>query len=240
MDTMFSYGSIQKLSETEISIYKYIIDNGEKVFYMTIRELAKELNVSTSTIVRFCNKVGCENYSEFKQKLQRENEKTIVNHPKSDLNELLRYFQGTNTSAFEEKISQGADLIRSADMVVFIGQGSSGALANYGARYFSNLGKFSIGLSDTYYPIVLKTGEKMVVIVLSVSGETKEVIDFLAKFQACSAKILSITNEPNSTIAKMSDWNISYYMDLEKVYGEYNATTQVPPMFLIEVLARRM
>ena len=37
---MFSYEDIQKYNETEMSIYKYIVSNIDKVQYMTIRELA--------------------------------------------------------------------------------------------------------------------------------------------------------------------------------------------------------
>ena len=53
---MFSYEEIQKYNETDIRIYKYIVSNIDKIQYMTIRELAKEIHVSTSTILRFCNK----------------------------------------------------------------------------------------------------------------------------------------------------------------------------------------
>ena len=52
---MFSYEEIQKYNETDVRIYKYIVSDIDKIQYMTIRELAKELQVSTSTILRFCN-----------------------------------------------------------------------------------------------------------------------------------------------------------------------------------------
>jgi DNA-binding MurR/RpiR family transcriptional regulator len=237
---MFSYDIIRKFNETEILIYKYIIANQGKVTFMTIRELAKELNVSTSTILRFCNKIECNNYSEFKKKLG-ENIKEISNiAPQSDLQVLLHYFQGTNTSAFETKIKQGVEIIKNAEMVVFVGLGSSGTLARYGSRYFSNLGKFSIGLEDPYYPVVDIGEKKVALLVLSVSGETKEIVDFIKDFPAHNSKILSITNQPNSTISKMSDWNISYNMNMQRVNGGFNATSQVPVLFLIEVLARRL
>ncbi len=38
---------------------------------MTIRELAKELQVSTPTILRFCNKNNFDGYSEFKEALKK-------------------------------------------------------------------------------------------------------------------------------------------------------------------------
>lgn len=79
-----------------------------------------------------------------------------------------------------------------------------------------------------------------VVIALSVTGETKEVVDLLNRFKTSRCNILSITNQSNSTIAQISDWNISYNMEMISVNGGYNATSQVPVLFLIETLARRL
>ena len=69
---MFSYEEIQKYNETDICIYKYIVSNIDKVQYMTIRELAKAIHISTSTILRFCNKNNFEGYSDFKEALKKE------------------------------------------------------------------------------------------------------------------------------------------------------------------------
>lgn len=236
---MFSYDNIQKFNETEIRIYKFIVDNVEKIPYMTIRELAHAIQVSTSTILRFCNKLGCDGYKEFKERLKKYVHQIQEMPPQGDLNELLHYFKKTNTNLFEQKIEEGAHFIRKAETVIFIGSGSSGALAKYASRYFSNLGKFSIGLEDTLYPIT-KDMESSVVIALSVSGETNGVIDLINKFKMNKCTILSITNISNCTISQMSDWNISYNMDIHNVNGGYNATTQVPVLFLIEALASRI
>ena len=236
---MFSYNNIEKFNETEIKIYKFIVGNGEKVPYMTIRELADAIKVSTSTILRFCNKLDCDGYKEFKEKLKEYVYKIQEMPPQSDLTEILNYFNKTNTNSFDQKIEEGADFIRKAETLIFIGSGSSGALAKYAARYFSNLGKFSIGLEDTLYPIT-KDMKTTAVIALSVSGETKGVINLINQFKINKSNILSITNQSNCTIAQISDWNISYNMNIHEVNGGYNATTQVPALFLIEALSRRI
>lgn len=238
-DTMFSYDIIQKFNETEIRIYKFIIGNEEKIPYMTIREFADEIQVSTSTILRFCNKLDCDGYNEFKERLKKNMHQVQNVQPQDNLKELLHYFKEINTNLFEQKIEEGAHFIREAKTVIFIGSGSSGALAKYSARYFSNLGKFSIGLEDALYPIT-KDMESAVVIALSVSGETKGVIELINKFKISKCNILSITNQSNCTISQISDWNISYNMDMHKANGGYNATTQVPVLFIIEALAGRI
>ena len=180
---MFSYDDIQKFNETEVRLYKSIVDNGDKLPYMTIRELAEKTNMSTSSILRFCHKMNYDGYNEFKKGLTKYLFQIQERPPQNDLSELLHYFHRTNTNSSEQKLEQGTEFIRKAERVIFVGQGSSGTLARYGARFFSNLGKFSIGLEDPYYPI------------------TK---------------------------------------DMLRTNGGYNATTQVPVLFLIETLARRL
>ena len=63
---MFDYEQMKELNELEMTMYNYIITHADKVTSMTIRQLAKELNVSSTTVLRFCSKLGCEGYSEFK------------------------------------------------------------------------------------------------------------------------------------------------------------------------------
>ena len=237
---LFRYDIIQKFNETEIMLYKYMISNAEKIPYMTIRELAADVNMSTSTIIRFCNRLDCASYNDFKEQFGRYIKESAGITPGFDLKQLLHYFQGTTTCAFENKIQEGVRLIREAEMVIFAGLGSSGALARYGARYFSNFGKFSVGLEDVLYPLMETSIPKTSVIALSVSGETTELIETIQKFRAHGCNILSITNHPNSTIARISDWNISYCLESETVNGGFNATSQVPVLFLMEALARRI
>ena len=118
---MFSYDEIQKFNETEIIIYKYIIANLEKVPYMTIRELANDIHISTSTLLRFCNKNGYNGYSEFKEAISREINILTVQTPLDDLKELNLFFQMTNSSAFETKISFAVEKIKNSDYLIFIG-----------------------------------------------------------------------------------------------------------------------
>lgn len=61
---------------------------------MTIRELAKELQVSTSTILHFCNKNNFDGYSKFKETLKKEITLQAVCPPMEDLQELFDFLQG--------------------------------------------------------------------------------------------------------------------------------------------------
>lgn len=237
---IFTYEQIQKLSETEIQIYQYILANKEMACYSTIRQLAKEIPVSTTSILRFCHKLDCEGYKDFQEKLRQYVKEEIEIQPKDDLSEILHYFEGVNTPAFEQEMGKATELLREAKHILFVGLGTSGNLGKYGARYFSNFGKFSMSIEDAFYPVLQDATENTVVIVLSVSGESEGIVDLLNRFQKHKYKILSITNTKTSTIAKMSDWNISYHLESRKIEEIYDITSQVPVIFILEALARRL
>ena len=67
-------------SPTEQVIAKYITDNGEKVSFMTIQDLAKETYSSNVTIIRLCKKLGCEGFKDFKIRYIKELESIKDNH----------------------------------------------------------------------------------------------------------------------------------------------------------------
>ena len=237
---MFCYENIQKLNELELLVYHYVMQNKKQITYMTVRELADAVHVSSSTVMRFCKKLGCDGYSEFRVKFKMYLKEEKKEQPKEDLDEILHYFQGFHTSAFEEQIAIAANMIKESERVIFIGIGTSGILGKYGARYFSNLHKFCQYIEDPYYPILEDICENAVVIALSESGETRELLQMVSSFKEHNCKILSVTNKNSCTLAKMADFNMSYFVSEQKTESRYNITTQVPVLFLIEAIGRRL
>ena len=77
-------------------------------------------------------------------------------------------------------------------------------------------------------------------IALSESGETRQTIEMTESFKRHQCKILSITNKDSSTLSKISDMNLSYFVTERFVEGRYNVTSQVPVLFLMETIARRL
>ncbi|MCB6216335.1 MULTISPECIES: MurR/RpiR family transcriptional regulator [Bacillus] len=236
---MFTHEIIASFNELETSLYNYICQNGEKVVYMRIRELADETHVSTASILRFCKKLNCEGFSEFKVKLKMQLEKNKKTVLKSSQHSIAEFFERTLKGDIEEKIAEAALLITKAESVIFIGVGSSGILAEYGARYFSCLGKFSMYIKDPYFPTHSQFRRNSITIALSVSGEGHSTVTHLHQLKQEGSKVISITNHKHSTIARISDINISYYVT-EEWFENANITTQIPVMYILESMAREI
>ena len=236
---MFNSEIIKSLNDLELMLYRYVIKNTEKVTYMRIRELADEAHVSTTTILRFCKKFDCNGYSEFKVKLKLYLQGSNTNDNKNDQSIIVDFFKKLNTQELDEKIETICELISNSSNLVFLGSGTSGILCKYAARYFSIMGKFASYIDDPFFPTNYKTYENCVIIILSVSGETQPVINLINNFKRENCPIVSITNSENCTISKISDLNISYYINQEKI-GISDITTQVPVLYIIERIARTL
>lgn len=237
---MFDYNQIQNLNDLEMLVYDYVMKNKNMVIYMTIRELADAVHVSTSTVIRFCKKLGCDGYTEFRIKYKMYLQEHEDLNAKEDIEELKHYFKSVDTPVQDQSIEEAAEMIRRAKRVIFVGVGTSGILGKYGARFFSNVGKFTQSIDDPYYPIQEDMPEETIIIALSVSGETNEILRIVHEMKQRNCKILSITNKNSSTLAKISDKNLSYFISEQKVGKGLNITTQVPVLFLLETLAKRI
>lgn len=107
---MFSNEIIASFNDLETSIYHYICQNKEKIPYMRIRELADETHVSTATILRFCRKLNCEGFTEFKIKFKlylQENKKTSIKGSKQSI---VEFFERTLRGDLDEKSSRQQNL----------------------------------------------------------------------------------------------------------------------------------
>lgn len=237
---MFTHAAIANLNGLEMMVYNFVIKNKDKVMYMTIRELADAAGVSTTTVLRFCRKLNCEGYSEFRVRFKLYLEQTEAQPANFGSSEIISFFKSTNNEEFDNLIDHAVDIICSSERIIFVGAGTSGALAKYGARFFSNVGKFSNHIDDPYFPVTNDMARNALAIVLSVSGETEEILRFASQFSLHHCKVMSITSHENSSLAKLADFNISWHIPPVRIAGVYDITTQIPVIYILETIGRRL
>lgn len=237
---MFSPEQIKAMNELELEVYRYVSEHLRAVPYMRIRELASEAHVSTTTILRFCKKVDCNGYSEFKFKIKEFLGRQSAVNLTDDSGEVRQFFQERlPSSAFQEQLEKASTLLAKADTIIFFGIGNSLYIAEYAARCFTNVGKFSLCVTDPFYPTRLVPSISALAIVLSVSGESTQILEFARDLKNTNCPFISVTANADNTLAKMSDMAISVGVKPQRRdYVDY--TTQVPMLHLVEALARRM
>ncbi|WP_054665211.1 MurR/RpiR family transcriptional regulator [Lacticaseibacillus camelliae] len=240
---MFPYAKLRTLNGLESSVYTYINQHQAEVETMTIRELAEKAHVSTTTILRFANKMGYEGYSELKYALKRNRAALSEPTPLSDqdLSAPLAEFETVTTPEFSKLVDQAVAKLEQAPLVLLCGIGTGAALAEYGARFWSNTGTFSLALTDPDYPFPEQTAvlQNTVMVALSVSGESQPVIDMATRAQQAGVYVIALTDHADSTLAHLADLVITYYLP-ELTRGGLNLTTQIPIIYLLELVAHRL
>ena len=227
---------IKSFNAKEMMIYEYINKNNVKFPYMTIRELAKEVEVSTTTILNFIKKAGYTSYSDFKYAYKIQEKKKAFNKEKYDFKEVIDCLGKFDSTFYKDKFEDAVSILRDSANVIFLGVGNSGIIAQYGARLFSSIGKFALAINDPYLRLASLAGD-VTVIALSISGETSEVIREVKDLKKADCKVIVITTTENCTLARMSNVTIPYY--IESVYNDYiDITTQMPAIGIIENLSR--
>ena len=150
--------------------------------------------------------------------------------------------KGLNMQIFhpdaEYQIRKLAEAMRDADLILFMGMGASGAIAQYVARKLASLGYFSISIDELTYPIKSFCVKiKKCFGFLSVSGETKELIEVITGLenQAIVQKYC-ITPNRESTLARLCDYSIEYAIKEERKDIFLDLTSQLPSVAILETL----
>ena len=108
---------------------------------------------------------------------------------------------------------------RAPTAIRLVGHGSSDAAASYGVYAFGVLAgltamRDSISLT-TYYDAKLDVSNS-VVIALSQSGRTQDVVEYVARMRARGAFTVAVTNDPRSSLAETADTTLPLLAGPEK------------------------
>lgn len=225
-----------QLNKKERDVYVYVEKNKDKVSYMNIRDLAFNCQVSTTTVLRYIHKLGMKSYKEFKFWCRNQEGSQHFSYQTKEIIECLEKMENP---IFEERLEEAVSIIKNCEFVLFEGIGNSGGSALLAARYFSNFGIFSLSLNDPFYNFEVLP-ENMVVIVLSSSGETPEIISEVKNFIKFNIPIICITSSEESTLAKLSDLTISYYFRQQRKDSVFDMASQIPAIHIIEKLANKL
>ena len=97
--------------------------------------------------------------------------------------------------------------------LVFIGCGTSYNASIFAKRFFKN--DVSCFVASSFNDEDIKISSKNIYFVISQSGETADVLRAIKKIKKKKCKLISICNNSNSSIARLSDYNLDIYCGKE-------------------------
>ena len=230
--SFFGNVDFQKLTYTERTCY--LRDNVDKIPYMRVRDIALEAHVGTSSVMRLIHKMGYDSYTDFKEYIIDKKELE-----KGSSNTAIPFSLDIFSNDIEQRLDNLAHRVIESDNIIFTGVGSSGLICDYAARRLAGVGINTFSFSDVTYPIAskLQNTTNTLVIALSISGETNEIIEVLTSLRSNKDVYIScITPKLNSSIAELSDFVLTYRINEHRINTHYDLTSQLPTVYLTERL----
>ncbi|MDB0439586.1 MurR/RpiR family transcriptional regulator [Clostridioides difficile] len=241
-----------KVTKSDKLLIAYIKENIDDVFYKPISQIAKESNIGEATITRFVKKMKFNGLQDFKvtlaQEISSSNKKNIINkniqndEPALDtakklLNSNITTLENTVEIINSVDVHDCARLIINAKKVYFIGIGYSGIIAQDSNYKFMRIGLNCVSFDSSHTMIMMSSimEEGDLIVAISHSGETEEIIKTVKLARANNAKIISITENKNSELKDISDVHLSYVSG-ETVLETGSISSKLAQFFIIDLV----
>lgn len=227
-----------KLNENDKHICKYIMNNKDNCYKLSIDEFAVKCNVSTTTLFRFSKKISLPGFSELKAMLRLEAED--VRKGKTD-------FLETVTESYHKMIENIKsrdcknifDKIYTAKKVIVYGSGYAQArVASEFKRVFLPTQKiiYNIHGHDMVDSIINLAEADDLVIIISLSGESEAVSKLAENLRLNGISTLSITRMKNNRLASLCNENLYINSIPIQVDNVTSYEISTPYFILIEIL----
>ncbi|MFC6315360.1 MurR/RpiR family transcriptional regulator [Lapidilactobacillus achengensis] len=234
------------LAEKERQVALFVMNNAYNVRNMSIKELADKTDTSIATVTRFCHKVNCTSYADLKMKLTIA---TTANEPAkpampddNTLDAINNFYEQVIISSiqiFDETIIQEViRKIKTAHRIFIMGIGSSGLTARELEFRLGRMGLTAFACTDSHTMKIYSSlvTAKDVVISISISGNTTEVVEATKLAKKQQAKIIAFTSFESSELTKTSDVTVLVYNALFLNHESF-INSQFSLMYLIDVLS---
>ena len=208
------------LTKSGRAVADYLLQHAAEAQYLSISSLAKECRVAEATVFRFCRALGFEGYHEMRIALAQANATgALVNQqePEPGANTatlcehasalFMTAINGTQNALSAEAVDRAAALMHDARQVFCLGQGGSMLLSNDICARFAGVDNKFRTAGDSHMQLMAASlmTDQDVVLFVSYSGATRDMMDTLRAAKASGAKIILLTHYEDSPGAKLAD-----------------------------------
>ncbi|WP_050613714.1 MurR/RpiR family transcriptional regulator [Bacillus testis] len=244
MKKYYVLDSIQRnyhtFSMKEKEIADYVLNHKETILNINIKDLAQKTNASTSTITRFCKKIGVENFVEFKILLNREVEKT---NESNDTFELVNHMynviiKSTQELVDHEQIKRIIHIMKQTPNILIFGLGSSGLTA-LELKY--RLMRMGFNVDAIIDPHMMLMGSALIqpnslVFCISNSGTSAEVINAASIAKENGGYVISITNYDHTKLTEVSD-EVIFTSSLKIIDQDNFINSQLSIFYILDIVS---
>jgi RpiR family carbohydrate utilization transcriptional regulator len=243
--------AMDSFKPSERMIAEFVLKGPERVVQMSISELARDVDVGESTVMRFCRALDYKGYQEFKLRLAQD-----LVEPVAYIHENISFDDSAGKLAqkiFQTNLQAVQDTMKALDpgMVEVAAKTLTRArrIDIYGAGYsfftaldaklkLTRVGLLADAYGDGHLQLMAAASltARDVAIGISHSGSTKDAVDALSAARKSGAATIAITNFSPSPLTKMADVVLLTASHETPMGGEV-LTSRIAQLCVIDVLS---
>jgi RpiR family transcriptional regulator, carbohydrate utilization regulator len=239
--------TLPSASEAELRFARYVAERDD-VVYKSITEVIDESGASYGTVIRYCKKLGCSGFQDFKIRLASESSLVASSNRSiaevdDDLVITREYVEQLVTAArntTREKVEAITDSLLAAGRILVMGVGGSHPTAMEIAYRLVRLGLHPTSEADEHMQAIRASnlGRGDVLFVVSFSGSTKGILEAARIAKRRGATVVAMTNFLRSPLARIADYSLFTMLREQALDAEIGS--RIPFTFLVEILTRSL
>lgn len=229
------------LNETDMVVWRYIVQHREAAKKISIHELARVCNVSSTTIVRFAQKLGFDGFGELKAVMKMEESAPAV-YNEDVLRDLKMFYVQTADKVFARNFDSASRLVHEANRVFIFATGyvQSNVVQELKRLFFyDHVLIYEVSGKEEFRSICRSLTKDDLFIFVSLSGETPIVLEFARHLGLLEIPFISITKLHDNTLASLSTVNLYVSPARFQLYDRDDARvafqSMMPYFMLVEV-----
>ena len=239
---------IPSLPRAEKTVAQYMLDHINEIHDMTLSMLAEESGSSEATIIRFCKRMGYRSFVHLKQDFARSASYESIDLPDaitpdnsmlniwdkvSDI--IMHSMNNTRTLLVNCDFDRALNAILHARSVHFFSIGDATATCMWACFKFNRIGISSFYYNDVVfqYEAAMRMTNQDVVIAMSSSGRSQNVVRAVKLAHEAGATTISITQTARSPLLRYTDISL-LTASIDMTMGRDSVTKRIPEFAIIE------
>ncbi|GGB89720.1 MurR/RpiR family transcriptional regulator [Staphylococcus nepalensis] len=244
--------SLTNLNPSEYRVAQYVIDHPHETINSSIQHLANLTNVSEATIVRLSKKIKCKGFQDLKMKIAMElnnanergpdydelnmnySKESVIN---SSSQSNIKSIKNTAQILSPEELEQAILILNKARKICVFGIGASSIIAEDLKQKLTRIDKWcEVGKSyDEQATLSANLTNEDVVIAISNTGQTEDMIQSLSLARDKGSQIISITKYSKNYIADLANINL-FFSSVEKPVRSSAMSSRIATLNVIDIL----
>lgn len=236
------------MGKAEKKIAEFLMEKPDRILPLSITELAEKCGCGEATIVRFSRRLGFDGYQQLKISIAQEenihsiNENIAPEDSAFDVlqkvcNDVYSSLEKTKKAINKDALEKSCLALLSARNIYIFGLGNSASVAADAEHKLLRLGFHAHAYTDNHMQAIAAAHTQAgdVVIGISHSGSSKDIVQSMQLAKINGATAIAITNYGKSPINKISDYILNTVSD-ETNYSILGLNSRIAQLAIIDAI----